>query len=567
MTADAMTPDHTLLPPLRCSVVLPVCDSARTITRCLDGLAQQTVPAGALEVLVVDAGCRDGTLPLVEQWRADHPAVPLRCLRLPAAGRGVNPLAAARNFGVQHAAAPLVLFTEADCAPDAGWAAALLRVFEDNRTGQRVMGARGAFRTEQRGLVPRFVQAEYEDRYYRVRHRDQIDFIDNYSAAYRRDLFLSNGGFDVEFGADEDQELSFRLAEKGYRLVFAPQATVTHLHDTGLLDYIRRKYAQGFWKAPLTQLHPDRMVQDTHTPQVLKLQIVLLSLMLLLLPPALLGLRWPLLDWLWPLEGALLLLFLLSALPFLAKLARRSPALAAFGPLMLGARALALGSGYLAGTVHFAGALPGARRPIIPGWKRLIKRCIDIAGALIGLVLAIPLVAIAAVAIKLDSPGPIFFSQVRIGENGRRFRIFKLRSMVPDAERQLDALVDLGALADEPAFKLQDDPRVTRVGRILRRTSLDEAPQFYNVLRGDMSLVGPRPEEERVVQLYSDYHRRRLAVKPGLTGPMQVSGRGNLPFSERLQLELDYIEHYSLRRDLAILLATVPVLLHGKGAR
>jgi lipopolysaccharide/colanic/teichoic acid biosynthesis glycosyltransferase len=171
------------------------------------------------------------------------------------------------------------------------------------------------------------------------------------------------------------------------------------------------------------------------------------------------------------------------------------------------------------------------------------------------------------VAIKLDSPGPVFFGQMRVGENGRRFRIFKLRSMVRDAERQLDALVDLGTLGDEPAFKLADDPRITRVGRILRRTSLDEVPQFYNVLRGDMSLVGPRPEEERVVQLYTDYHRQRLAVKPGLTGPMQVSGRGNLSFSERLQLELEYIEHYSLRRDLEILLRTVPVLLHGKGAR
>jgi lipopolysaccharide/colanic/teichoic acid biosynthesis glycosyltransferase len=408
---------------------------------------------------------------------------------------------------------------------------------------------------------------EYEDRYARARHHDQIDFIDNYSAAYRRHLFLTNGGFDTAFGVCEDQEFSFRLAEKGYRLVFAPQAIVSHLHDTSLAAYIRRKYVQSFWKAPLTRLHPDRMVQDTHTPQVLKLQIVLISLFLLLLPPAVLGLRWPLLDWLWLVEGVLLLLFLLSALPFLARLARRSWALAAVGPGMLAVRALASGSGYLAGTVHFAGALPGARQPLIPGWKRFVKRCIDIAGALLGLALTIPLVAVAAAAIKLDSPGPIFFGQVRIGENGRRFRIFKLRSMVRDAERQLDALVDLGTLGDEPAFKLADDPRVTRVGRILRRTSLDEVPQFYNVLRGDMSLVGPRPEEERVVQLYSDHHRRRLAVKPGLTGPMQVSGRGNLAFSERLQLELEYIEHYSLRRDLAILLRTVPVLLHGKGAR
>ena len=139
--------------------------------------------------------------------------------------------------------------------------------------------------------------------------------------------------------------------------------------------------------------------------------------------------------------------------------------------------------------------------------------------------------------------------------------------MIVDADRQLDQLVDIQHLVDEPAFKIANDPRVTRVGRFLRRTSLDELPQFFNVLKGDMSLVGPRPEEERIVQLYTDYHRRRLAVKPGLTGPMQVNGRGNLGFSERLQLELDYIEHYSLRRDLAILIRTLPLIFQGTGAR
>lgn len=557
-TMNAARQRTSLTDRLRCSVILPVQDDAATITRCLDGLARQTADLTTFEILVVDAGA--GAREQVSAWQGRHSGVKLRYLRLSGEPQS---LAAARNLGVQQAQAPLVLFADADCAPNPQWVQAMLRAFDD----ERVVGVRGAFRTEQKGLTPRFVQAEYEDRFDRARQRDQIDFIDNYSAAYRRDVFLTNGGFDTAFGACEDQEFSFRLAEKGYRLVFAPEAVVTHLHDTRLLDYMRRKYAQGFWKAPLTQLHPDRMVQDTHTPQVLKLQIVLVFLMLALLPLGLLGLWWPPLDWLWLVEGVLASLFLLSAAPFLVKLARRSWGLAAAGPLMLACRALALGGGYLAGTVHFAGALPGARRPVIPGWKRFVKRCIDIAGALIGLAITIPFVAVAAVAIKLDTPGPIFFGQVRIGENGRPFRIFKLRSMVRDAERQLDALVDLQALGDQPAFKLTNDPRVTRVGRILRRTSLDEAPQFYNVLRGDMSLVGPRPEEERVVALYSDYHRRRLAVKPGLTGPMQVNGRGNLPFSERLQLELEYIEHYSLRRDLSILLRTVPVLLHGKGAR
>ncbi|MBK8046938.1 MAG: sugar transferase [Anaerolineales bacterium] len=141
-----------------------------------------------------------------------------------------------------------------------------------------------------------------------------------------------------------------------------------------------------------------------------------------------------------------------------------------------------------------------------------------------------------------------------------------MRSMVAGAEQLVDQLVDVQRLASEPAFKLEDDPRVTRVGRFLRRTSIDESPQFWNVLKGDMSLVGPRPEEERIVKLYTDVHRKRLAVKPGLTGPMQVYGRGNLPFSERLKLELAYIDHYSLRNDLILILRTFPAILGGKGA-
>ncbi len=323
----------------------------------------------------------------------------------------------------------------------------------------------------------------------------------------------------------------------------------------------------GYWKALLTRLHPERMVEDTHTPQVLKLQIVLAASILGLLALALLGLVWAPLAWSWLVIVFVFGLFFASAIPYLVKLAHQSWRLALSGVALLGVRAVVLGVGYVAGTIQFAGTLPGARRPVIPGWKRFIKRTVDIVGALIGLLIAIPLVAIAAAAIKFDSPGPIFYFQVRIGESGRPFSIVKLRSMNVDADRQLDQLVDIQHLVDEPAFKIANDPRVTRVGRFLRRTSLDELPQFFNVLKGDMSLVGPRPEEERIVQLYTDYHRRRLAVKPGLTGPMQVNGRGDLGFSERLQLELDYIEHYSLRRDFAILIRTLPLIFQGTGAR
>jgi lipopolysaccharide/colanic/teichoic acid biosynthesis glycosyltransferase len=527
------------------------------VAACLDGLASQTLAGDKIEILVVDAGSSDATLAEVAAWLARHAAANARLLR-----EGGDSLALARNAGAQAARADLLLFLDADCVPAPDWVATMCAGFAD----PAIIGVRGAIRTAQRGLMPAFVQAEYDDRYDRMRGFATIDFIDNYAAAYRRDVFLVNEGFDPFFVACEDQELSFRLAEKGYQMAFQPAAVVTHHHEAGLGGYMRRKYLQGYWKAPLTRLHPERMVQDAHTPQVLKFQIVLLSMTFGLALASLLGFFWPWAGWLLLGAGATLALLLLSAAPFIAKLARRSPQLALIGPGMVLARSLALGAGYLAGTIHFAGTLPDQRQPVIPGWKRVIKRTIDIAGALVGLLVAIPLVAIAAVAIKLDSPGPVFYWQVRIGENGRPFRIAKLRSMVVDAEAQLDQLVDFDELSAEPAFKLANDPRVTRVGRVLRRTSLDEAPQFYNVLRGDMSLVGPRPEEARVVRLYSDHQRRRLAVKPGVTGPMQVSGRGALSFSERLALELEYIDHFSLWRDFVILAQTLPVVMLGKGA-
>ena len=143
--------------------------------------------------------------------------------------------------------------------------------------------------------------------------------------------------------------------------------------------------------------------------------------------------------------------------------------------------------------------------------------------------------------------------------------MIKLRTMVRDAEQSLEDVLSRNVLQG-PAFKIPDDPRVTRVGRVLRRWSIDELPQLWNVLKGDMSLVGPRPEEAWVVEKYEARHRRRLAVPPGLTGPMQVSGRGLISLDERLRLELEYIENYSLRKDLAILLRTIPAVLMGEGA-
>jgi exopolysaccharide biosynthesis polyprenyl glycosylphosphotransferase len=194
-----------------------------------------------------------------------------------------------------------------------------------------------------------------------------------------------------------------------------------------------------------------------------------------------------------------------------------------------------------------------------------MKRAMDVLVSGTLLALLSPLLLAAAILIALDSGLPVFFRQRRAGLEGKPFTMLKFRTMVPDADEQLGELVDLEKL-DQPAFKIRDDPRVTRAGRLLRRTSLDELPQLINVLRGDMSLVGPRPEEEAVVALYDEHQRTRLGVKPGMTGPMQVYGRADLTFEERLAIERDYLDNISLAGDLAILLRTPRAIVRGDGA-
>jgi len=194
------------------------------------------------------------------------------------------------------------------------------------------------------------------------------------------------------------------------------------------------------------------------------------------------------------------------------------------------------------------------------------KRAFDVVVSGFALVLGAPLFLLIAVAVRRDSPGGALFRQTRAGAAGKPFTMLKFRSMCVDAEDRLSTLVDVDALSD-PMFKFRADPRVTRVGRILRATSLDELPQLWNVLRGDMSLVGPRPEELRVVEHYDAEARLiRLAMRPGVTGPMQVHGRGELTFSERLDVERDYVEHYRLSKDFGILMRTVGVVVFRQGA-
>jgi exopolysaccharide biosynthesis polyprenyl glycosylphosphotransferase len=209
--------------------------------------------------------------------------------------------------------------------------------------------------------------------------------------------------------------------------------------------------------------------------------------------------------------------------------------------------------------------LIGMKEPPLKGWKIAVKRLIDIAVSSAALVLLAPFLFLIAVLIKLDSPGRILFKQTRLGRGGEPFACYKFRSMQPEADTELAELASLNE-AEGPIFKIRDDPRCTRLGRILRRFSLDELPQFVNVLLGDMSVVGPRPPLPSEVAQYEDWHHERLNIPAGITGLWQVMGRSDLSFNEMVMLDLFYAENWSLWLDFKIMLRTVPTVVFSRGA-
>lgn len=208
-------------------------------------------------------------------------------------------------------------------------------------------------------------------------------------------------------------------------------------------------------------------------------------------------------------------------------------------------------------------AVPGSYKLLV---YSLLKRAIDVAGSFIGLILLSPLFLVIAIIIKLEDPkGSVLFYQTRIGKDEKPFRMYKFRSMVTDAEERLKDLLDKNEISGA-MFKMKDDPRITRIGKIMRKTSIDELPQLINVLRGEMSLVGPRPPLVREVAEYTKYDRKRLAVTPGCTGLWQISGRNELSFREMVELDLKYIRNRSISSDLRIIFRTFRLLLGAKDA-
>jgi cellulose synthase/poly-beta-1,6-N-acetylglucosamine synthase-like glycosyltransferase len=315
------------------SIVIPAHNAGQTIQRCLDGLECQTVPRDFYEIIVVDDGSSDNTYAQVMTYKN------VRLFKQQYSGPS-----AARNLGIQHARGEIVLFTDADCVPVQDWIECMVAPFQE----EEVVGVKGTYLTRQREVVSRFVQLEFEEKYERMAREKYIDFIDTYSAGYRKSILVTNNGFDPSFpvASAEDQELSFRLARQGYKMVFVANAIVYHLeHPRDLRTYWRKKFNIGYWKVLVHKYHPDKLLRDSHTPQILKLQILLIGSICIFIP---LGFLWLIPRWLIGIMG---FLFMLSTIPFVVKAWSKDTAVALVSPSLLFIRAFALGSGFAVGLI------------------------------------------------------------------------------------------------------------------------------------------------------------------------------------------------------------------------
>jgi cellulose synthase/poly-beta-1,6-N-acetylglucosamine synthase-like glycosyltransferase len=313
-------------PPL-ISVVIPAYNAQEDLGNCLDALARQTVPREEYEIIVVNDGSSDGTR---------EAATGCDVVLISQPHRGA---AAARNAGARQAQGEIILFTDADCVPEPNWIEAMLSPFTD----QNVIGVSGKVCTYQKNLVPRFIQLEYDARYGHIAKHRYIDHINTAAGAYRREIFLENRGFLENLLGAEDVELSFRLANRGHKMVSAPEAIVYHRHPESISGYVRRKYHYGYWRTLVYRRHPRKAVADSRTPQTQKLQIGLLFLLAI----AIIGsIFWRGLVWL---AGGCVLLFLLISLPFWWWVFRQDVKVGLLTPLFLLVSAASVGAGVIAG--------------------------------------------------------------------------------------------------------------------------------------------------------------------------------------------------------------------------
>jgi cellulose synthase/poly-beta-1,6-N-acetylglucosamine synthase-like glycosyltransferase len=314
------------------SIIIPTFNGALRIGNCLNALLRQA-PGRSVEIIVVNDGSTDKTAVVVGQYSG------VRLISQVNSGP-----AAARNRGALEARGMIILFTDDDCVPTADWLDAMLAPFDD----PEVVGAKGVYRTHQKSLVARFVQIEYEDRYRLMADLDRIDFIDTYSAAFRRDRFLEMTGYDTSFlvACAEDIELSYRMSARGWKMKFAPAAIVYHTHPDTLWRYLKKKYKFAFWRVLALRKNPSKAVKDSHTPQVMKLQLLFAPALLLALVFDLVvrpGV---------PSSALVLAAFLVTTLPFALWAIRKDPTVGLLSPALLAARACAQVLGVTAGLIQ-----------------------------------------------------------------------------------------------------------------------------------------------------------------------------------------------------------------------
>jgi glycosyltransferase involved in cell wall biosynthesis len=314
------------------SIIIPTFNGAARIGNCLDSLVKQTAGRN-VEILVVDDGSTDNTPNVVRGYTS------VRLISQANAGP-----ASARNRGAMEARGTILLFTDDDCVPMPDWLEAMLGPFKD----PEVVGAKGVYRTHQRSLAARFVQIEYEDKYRLMAGLPSIDFIDTYSAAFRRDRFLEMTGYDTSFpvACAEDIELSYRMSARGWKMKFVPAAIVYHTHPDTLSRYLKKKYKFAFWRMLAVRKNPSKGVKDSHTPQIMKVQLLFAPALLfavifdLAARPAV------------PVSALVLVSFLLTTLPFTLRAIRKDPIIGILSPLLLAARACAQVLGVAAGFLY-----------------------------------------------------------------------------------------------------------------------------------------------------------------------------------------------------------------------
>jgi glycosyltransferase involved in cell wall biosynthesis len=314
------------------SIIIPTFNGASRIGNCLDSLVNQTTDRD-IEILVVDDGSTDNTANLVRSYSS------VRLISQANAGP-----ASARNRGALEATGKILLFTDDDCVPMPDWLDAMLKPFQDSD----VVGAKGIYRTHQQSLAARFVQIEYEDKYRMMAGLPSIDFIDTYSAGFRRDRFLEMAGYDTSFpvACAEDVELSYRMSARGWKMKFVPAAIVYHTHPDTFLRYLKKKYKFAFWRVLAVRKNPSKGVRDSHTPQVMKLQLLFApALLLAVVLDFAVRPRVP---------GSALVLagFLISTLPFALRAFRKDPLVGALSPVLLAARACAQVLGVAGGLIY-----------------------------------------------------------------------------------------------------------------------------------------------------------------------------------------------------------------------